>query len=98
MTDSTLHRHEVSPEDAQRLNRLSEEIRSRLTEIAFIVSRISGTDSAGDRVIRFTPREGAKTLETEANYDWLELVEMVPGLVCCYGSIGGETVLACPCA
>lgn len=97
MNESTSYRHEVSLEDAQRLNRLSEEIRSRLTEIAFISSRISGTDYAGGGVTRFVPREGAKTVEAAASYDWLEMVEIVPGFECCYGSIGGETVLACPC-
>ena len=98
MTESTSHRHEVSLEDAQRLNRLSEEIRSRLTEIAYIVSRVSGTDYDGAGVTRFVPREGSKTVEVAASYDWLEIVEILPGVQCCYGSIGGQTVLACPCA
>lgn len=96
MTGDDSNRHIVQPEDAQRLNRLSEEVRSRLTEMALIIARISGSEYSGGPVTKFIPREGAQTVKAAAQ-DWLEIVEIVPGLDCCYGSIDGQTILECPC-
>ena len=94
MTDPA-NRLEVTQEDAQRLNRLSEEVNGRLTEIALIIARITGEAYTGGPVRSFVPRQATST--EAATSDWLEIVEIVPGFECCYGSIGGETVLACPC-
>ena len=92
-------RQPVPAEDAQRLNRLSEEVNGRLTEIALIISRITGESYTGGPIRNFVPRQPHAETDTEAaTSDWLEIVEILPGLECCYGSIGGETVLACPCS
>jgi hypothetical protein len=90
------NRIKLESEDAQRLNRLSEEVRGRLTEMASIVARVSGSEFSAGGVQNFVPREGEHRKELAAG-DWLELVDIVPGLTCCYGSIGGETILECPC-
>ena len=97
MTENDSNRYNVQPEDAQRLNRLSEEVRSRLTEIALIIARVSGSEYSGGAVTNFVPRQGAQTRAAAASFDWIEIVEIVPGFNCCYGSIGGQTVLDCPC-
>ena len=94
MTQDNPNRYRLQPEDAQRLNRLSEEIRGRLAEIAFIISRITGSEYKGG-VTKFIPREGMQA--QMASGEILELVEIIPGLVCCYGSVHGETILECPC-
>ena len=39
MTVDSAQRYELSPEDAQRLSRLSEEVRGRLTEMVSIIGR-----------------------------------------------------------
>ncbi len=101
MADSTPNRHDVSLEDAQRLDRLSEEIRSRLTEMAYIVSRISGADYAGGAVQKFVSRDAEKKIVEPGSggghFDYIEIIEIVPGFECCVGSIGGHTILECPC-
>jgi hypothetical protein len=101
MADLT-SRVEISVDDAQRLNRLSEEVNGRLTEIALIISRLTGGTYTGGPIRSFSPRQpapvGAAEAAAAATSDWLEIVEILPGFECCYGSIGGETVLACPCS
>jgi hypothetical protein len=92
----TQNRHEVSGEDAQRLERLSDEVGSRLAEITQIISRITGSEHGEGSVQSFVPR-GAVKAEAAAAFDWIEIVEIVPGFNCCYGSIGGQTILECPC-
>jgi hypothetical protein len=99
MADPT-NRLDVSPDDAQRLNRLSEEVNGRLTELALIIARITGEAYTGGPIQSFVPRQpasGSGTVEL-ASSDWLEIVEILPGFECCYGSIGGQTVLSCPCS
>jgi len=97
MTESNSNRYMVSQEDAQRLDRLSEEIRGRLTEMALIMARVSGSEYSGGAVTKFVPRKAVQTHELVASSDWIEIVEIVPGYNCCYGSVGGQTVLNCPC-
>ena len=83
------------------MNRLSEEVNGRLTELALIIARITGEAYTGGPIQSFVPRQPASAsgvAEVAATSDWLEIVEILPGFNCCYGSIGGETVLSCPCA
>jgi hypothetical protein len=79
------------------LNRLSEEVRGRLAEMALIITRVAGLEHTGGAVGKFVPREGTEVQKAAGGFDWLEIVEVVPGFDCCYGSIGGQTVLSCPC-
>lgn len=97
MNGETGERKEIGAADAERLSRLSEEIRGRLAEIALIVTRVSGANYDGEAVGRFTPRGSRAATDHSAAYDWIEIVEILPGFDCCYGSIGGKTVLSCPC-
>jgi hypothetical protein len=96
MADEASHRHELLPEDGQRLNRLSEEIRSRLAEMSYIFGRVIGSEFEGGAVTGFKTREGTSGVDFAAGYDYLELVEFL-GIDGCYGSIGGQTVLEWPC-
>jgi hypothetical protein len=98
MNGGTGERKEIAAADAERLNRLSEEIRGRLAEIALIVTRVTGAKYDGEAVGRFTPRGSRPAKEhAAATQDWIEIVEILPGFECCYGSIEGKTVLSCPC-
>jgi hypothetical protein len=97
MNGETGGHKEIGAADAERLDRLSEEIRGRLAEIALIVTRVSGAKYDGEAVGSFTPRGSRAATEHSAAYDWIEIVEVLPGFNCCYGSIDGKTVLDCPC-
>src|SRR5690348_5603057 len=97
MDGETGERKEIGAADAERLNRLSEEIRGRLAEIALILTRVSGAKYDGEAVGRFTPRGSRVATEHSAAHDWIEIVEILPGFECCYGSIEGKAVLSCPC-
>lgn len=98
MADSNPNRHDVPPEDAARLDRLSEEVRGRLAEIGMILSRVSGNAPGGGAVIGFVPREAKKAkVEAAASGDWVEIVDIEPNTNYCYGEIGGEKFAESPC-
>lgn len=97
MNGESGERKEIDAEDAARLDRLSEEVRGRLAEMALIVARVSGVDYSGEAVGRFTPRGSRPAKEHSATSEWIEIVEILPGFNCCYGSLEGKTVLSCPC-
>jgi hypothetical protein len=85
------NRQEVSPEDGERLNRLSEEVRGRLTEMALIVGRVAGNDSFSKGELgKFVPREGVKVPGgSKESSDWMEILDYGP-LHGSYGHIGGH--------
>jgi hypothetical protein len=91
------NRREIQPDDALRLNRLSEEVRGRLTEMAFIVARITGVEYDGGPVRKFVPR-GAVQMQADAPPKTdVELVEITPELEACYGWKDGRLWVDCPC-
>ena len=94
------NRHDLPPEVAQRLTRLSEEVRSRLVEIALITARASGNDLPNSTAIKFAPRPIAKAADAGTG-DWMELIEVVADdgqtYTACYGSIGGQSFAESPC-
>jgi hypothetical protein len=69
----------VEAEDAQGLNRLSEEIRGRLVEMALIIARVSVSERSGSAVLKFVPREGVQLTKASGGFDYLEIVEIFPG-------------------
>ncbi len=96
MVPDEANRREPSPEDAQRLNRLSEEVRGRLLEIALIMARVGGKDYDGGAVGKFVPRE-TTPLEA-ASGGWIEIVDFPDGTSGCYGELDGRPFVAIPCA
>jgi hypothetical protein len=81
------------------MRRLSEEVRSRLFEIALIATRATGTDPIKGHVLNFVPREAGRQADagTDAGTsDWMELIE-VDGFEACYGVINGHPFAESPC-
>ena len=97
----TSHRshHGLQPEVAQRVARLSEEIRGRLVELAIITARATGVDAPQSSAIKFAPR----TIKTDnaGEGDWIEIIEVEgdDGQVyeACYGVVGGQAFAESPC-
>jgi hypothetical protein len=89
MAEESSTRYELAPEDAQRLSRLSEEVRGRLTEMVSIIGRIAGDDdfSVGE-ITAFEPRTAAKSVD-DGSGGWMETFEIF-GHKGSYGHIGGE--------
>jgi len=83
------NRTELSPEDAQRLNRLSEEVRGRLTEMVSIIGRTTGNDDFGvGEITKFEPRTAAKSA-ADSSGGWMEIFEVF-GIQGAYGHIEGH--------
>ncbi|MFI1394195.1 hypothetical protein [Streptomyces sp. NPDC020681] len=90
---------EVATEDIQRLTRLSEEIRSRLAEIALITARAAGAEPLKGPVHKYVSRDGARKPGVRADAgsgDWVEIID-VDGFEACYGVIGGKAFAESPC-
>jgi hypothetical protein len=85
--------YELSGDDAQRLEALSEEVRSRLREIAQIVARPVGVDLHDNSLIKFEPRDAGSAVESG---DWVEIID-VDGVEACYGVINGVPFAESPC-
>lgn len=90
-------RHAVQAEDAQRLNRLSEEVQARLGEIAAIATRVGadGADGVGE-IQKFTTRAGTRgaagsVTEAETS-DWMEIIDAGEHQII-FGSIGGKSFI-----
>jgi hypothetical protein len=92
-------RYPVDDDDAQRLTRLSEEVRARLTEMAFIAARVTGTKYDGGGIAKFVPREALRERAANAPETIeIEIVEIFPGFDCCYGTFSdGSMFFDCPC-
>jgi hypothetical protein len=90
---------ELQKEDAQRLRRLSEEIRGRLVEVALIATRSVGKQIPKNADIRFVPGTKAKALDASSG-DWMEIITVdVNGdtVEACYGEIDGKPFAESPC-
>ncbi|GAA1236781.1 hypothetical protein GCM10009665_28700 [Kitasatospora nipponensis] len=101
MTQVQARRSTMRPEDMQRVDRLSEEVRGRLYEIALIVSRTVGVQAPTGHVEKFVPREAVPLTGRHADADagggdWVEIGE-VDGTEYCYGEIGGQAFAESPC-
>jgi len=99
MPEAHPNRHEMQPEDARRIVRLSEEVRSRLSEIGMIINRTAGTASPKGSVLKFIARDAGLRLDTRGDGgtgDWVEIIE-VDGVEACYGVIGGHPFAESPC-
>ena len=89
----------LQPEDAQRMRRLSEEIRSRLLELALITARTVGMEIPKNANIQFVPGAKAKAMDASSG-DWMEIimVDVNGGEVeACYGVIDGVPFAESPC-
>jgi hypothetical protein len=95
MAETNPNRYELEPEDAQRMRRLSEEVRSRLLEMALITARTVGVQLRGSADIKFIPLKAAREADAGAG-DWMEIDE-VDGVEFCYGVIGGHAFAESPC-
>jgi hypothetical protein len=57
MTDTSPKRSALTPADRERMQRLSEEVRGRLQEMALITTRTLGIPLDRDTVVKFSPVE-----------------------------------------
>jgi hypothetical protein len=90
---------ELQQEDAQRMRRLSEEVRSRLLELALITGRTVGMEIPKNGNIRFVPGKKTKAMDASSG-DWVEIIEVdVNGrtVEACYGEINGKPFAESPC-
>lgn len=95
MAESNSNRYQLEPDDAQRMRRLTEEVRSRLLEMAMITARTAGVELRGSAHFKFVPLTAARQAD-ERDGDWMEIDE-VDGVEVCYGVIGGEAFAESPC-
>jgi hypothetical protein len=100
MYQSKPNRHELSLEVAQRLGRLSEEVRGRLLEIALITARAASVDLPNSSAIKFAPHPIAQEADAGAG-SWMEIIEVEAedGQVytACYGVVDGVAFAESPC-
>jgi hypothetical protein len=85
--------YELSADDAQRLQGLSQDVRSRLREIAQIAARPAGVQVENDSLIKFEPRDAGSAADAS---DYMEII-ILDGHEVCYGTIGGESFAESPC-
>ena len=98
MSETNPNRYELAAEDAQRMARLSEEVRGRLLEMAMITARTVGVTLGEGAVLKFVPhtRAAENQEKVKEEGDWMELIE-VDGEEVCYGVIGGKAFAESPC-
>jgi hypothetical protein len=88
------HTHyQLSPDAAERLEELSQDVRGRLREIAQIVGPLVGVQATENSLIMFAPRDAGSAAESG---DHMEVV-VIDGHEVCYGTIGGESFAESPC-
>lgn len=85
--------YQLSAEDAQRLEELSQDVRNRLREIAQIAGPPVGVQVTENSLIMFAPRDAGSAAESG---DHMEVV-VIDGHEVCYGTIGGESFAESPC-
>jgi hypothetical protein len=86
-------RYELSADDAQRLRELSQEVRSRLREIAQIAASPVGVQVGNDSIVQFMPRDAGRAVDAG---DHVEII-IVDGHEVCYGTVGGVPFSESPC-
>jgi hypothetical protein len=86
-------RYELSADDAQRLQELSQDVRRRLLEIAQIAARPVGVQVDDNSLIKFEARDAGSAAEAA---DHVEII-VVDGHEVCYGTVGGESFAESPC-
>lgn len=90
-------RHALSDDDAQRMARLSEEVRGRLVEMSLIAARTLGLDTYGGTAPRFVPHQRERSAADDAGAgDWVE-IDVIDGFEVCWGVIDGQPFAESPC-
>jgi hypothetical protein len=90
-------RRELTADDAQRMARLSEEVRGRLVEMSLIAARTLGLDTSGGTAPRFVPRPRRQARDDDAaSGDWMEIDE-IDGFEVCWGVMDGQAFAESPC-
>ena len=89
MSDSVTERVRLTQDDHARMQRLSEEIRGRLEEMALIMTRTLGIALTPEMVRRFTPLTAGSL---EADVTRMEIVCAPDGATCgCYVTLDDGT-------
>jgi hypothetical protein len=96
MAETSSNRYPLEPDDAQRMHRLTEEVRSRLLEMALIGARTVGAELRGSAHFKFVPLTAATREAAAAAGDWVE-VDEVDGFEFCYGVQDGVPFAESPC-
>lgn len=95
MADGHPNRYQMTEEDGHRMSRLSEEVRSRLLEMALITARTVGKQLGPDASPKFVPHARTDDAEKKKG-DWIEIID-VDGEEACYGVIDGVPFAESPC-
>ena len=99
MTETDTTRTQFSPADAERMARLSEEVRGRLEEMAHIAARAAGIRLDKDVVRKFVPRDvTASDAPTIVDVEILDDFLGPGSRPCCLvGLSDGDWFVECPC-
>jgi hypothetical protein len=87
-------KHQLVPEDAQRMHRLSEEVRGRLEEMALIATRKLGVSADPKALTKFAPKNPSTRLGCLGLVEILDASSDHPEicvLFFCDGSVGLES-------
>jgi hypothetical protein len=93
MTDTVRKQTALAPADRERMQRLSEEVRGRLQEMALITTRTLGISMDRDTVVKFAP------VETRADDDpgVVTNIEIVCGPAGCGCYVDPPGICEFPC-
>lgn len=80
MSESKSPRVELRADDQERMQSLSEEVRSRLEEMALIIARNAGIELYSDAVRKFVPVNRAENVECTET----EIIDLPDGTSGCY--------------
>jgi hypothetical protein len=99
VTETSGTRIQLSADDAQRAARLTEEIRGRVEELAWIVARVTGRRLPPDVIRKFVPRPlGASDEPTVVEVEILDDFLPPPHAACCLVTLSNEDwFVECPC-
>lgn len=88
-------RYQMQSEDASRMHRLAEEVRSRVLEMALITARTAGKQLPKDAVPKFVPREAVADAGADAGASgtiWMEIIDNPDGSHTCVGQETDGTI------
>ena len=104
MTEAYETRTKLSPADAERMARLTEEVQGRLEEMAHIAARTLGVRLSKDAVRKFVPREPVAQKTFEPHGPTVVEVEILDNFLgpgtrpCCNVALSnGDWFVECPC-
>ncbi|MEN3310263.1 MAG: hypothetical protein V7603_6465 [Micromonosporaceae bacterium] len=93
MTQTVPKRIALTPDDRERMRRLSEEVRGRLQEMALITTRTLGIPLDKDTVVKFAP----VTTESQAELGAVTNIEIVCGPTGCGCYVEPQGICEFPC-